>query len=371
MKSVFKKIFNKYTIYTLLGIVSIALVVFLFNYSKEEFIKIWREVKVKYLILSGISAVTIYISMGLSLWEVLKAMGKRINVFTAIAIALVSTTVNYLVSSFGVSGFALRAHLLGRRGVPLGVSVTASIVLTVVIYLVLVIIIFLGSILMLFHSNPTTTQVLQNLLLIIAMAGVCALIIVFLFHNDIRASFVRKVFKLINKVSYKLFTLIIPKYRFDIFVLQLETGINFIQQKKGRLTRAIVYVCLDWLATILILYFAFLAVGIHISAGLLVTGFAVGMATTLIPVLPGGIGAMELAMTAVYANAGIPWENALTVCLIYRFMYYIIPGLVSIFVYWVLQLTDHKNQKRFAHYRRRSKSMLMEGQEGGEDERKN
>ena len=113
----------------------------------------------------------------------------------------------------------------------------------------------------------------------------------------------------------------------------------------------IIYVCADWLFTILVLYFAFRAVGIHITAGVLVAGFAVGMVTTLIPILPGGLGAMELAMTAVYSQMGIDWDSALMASLIYRVVYYILPGIVSIFIYWGLQLSSpssprkHKNSK--------------------------
>ncbi|MCL2888043.1 MAG: flippase-like domain-containing protein [Elusimicrobia bacterium] len=344
MKNFWRVLTNKYLLYTLGVLLSAALLVYIFFHSKDAFVKIWAEVNIAYLFWALAAAVAIYVCMGLSLWEVLRAMGKKINIFSAVAIALVSTTVNYLVSSFGVSGFALRAHLLGKRKVPLGVSVTASIVLTVIIYMVLGLIILQGSMLMLFTSNPTKKEILQNFLLIIAMGAVCVTIIVFLFHNDLRITWVRNGFRLVNRISYKLFSLLIPKARFDIFSRQLESGINFIQQKKGRLTLAVVYVCADWLCTVLILYFAFRAVGVNIPAGLLIAGFAVGMATTLIPVLPGGLGAMELAMTAVFANGGIPWEKALTACLIYRFMYYIIPGLVSIVVYWILKFSEKRRR---------------------------
>ncbi|WP_424245822.1 TIRG00374 family protein [Elusimicrobium posterum] len=346
MKKFFKPFLNKYFLYTLAALVSVGVLVAVFFQSKDQFIEIWTKVNTKYLVLCGVCAVAIYFSMGMALWEILRVMGKKLSIPSTIAIALVSTTVNYLVSSFGVSGFALRAHLLGRRKVPLGVSVTASIVSSVIIYFVLAIIILMGSTLMFLSSSATQEQMLQNLLLIIGMGVVCFVITMFLFNNDFRITWVRKIFRLINRISYKLFSAIIPKYRFDNFRNQFETGITFIQKKKGRLTFPIIYICADWLFTMLILYFAFRAVGEYVSAGVLIAGFAVGMATTLIPILPGGIGAMELAMTAIFANSGIPWESALTACLIYRFSYYIMPGVFSIFVYWALQLSDSTSTMR-------------------------
>ena len=149
----------------------------------------------------------------------------------------------------------------------------------------------------------------------------------------------RNIFRLVNKVLFHGFKALIPKGRYDDFTDQLDEGISLIHQKKKKMTRTIIYVCADWLFTILVLFFAFRAVGVHITAGVLVAGFAVGMVTTLIPVLPGGLGAMELAMTAVYAQMGIDWDAALMATLIYRVVYYVIPGIVSIFIYWGLQLS--------------------------------
>lgn len=329
----------KFLGYALGIILSLGLIAFLVYQSKDSFVKIWRGVQTEYLFLSVLSSALIYVAMGLSLYEVLRIMGRKIGKGAAIGIALVSTTVNYVVSSLGVSGFALRAHLLNRRRVPFGTCVTASIVITVLLYFVLAIIILQGSVLMLFNSSATTLQILKNFTLIVVMCGVCAAITAFLFNNEWRSKWVRKIFRLMNKVLYRVFRALIPKGKYDDFVDQLDEGIDLIHKKKNKLTGTIIYVCMDWLFTILVLFFAFRAVGVHISAGVLVAGFAVGMVTTLIPILPGGLGAMELAMTAVFSQMGVDWDAALMATLIYRVVYYVLPGIVSIFIYWGLQLS--------------------------------
>ena len=348
---------TKFLLY-LLGItLSLGIIALLIYQGKDSIVKIWQEVKTKYLFLSLLSSVLIYISMGMSLYEVLRIMGRRINKGAAIGIALVSTTVNYVVSSMGVSGFALRAHLLNRRRVPFGMCVTASIVITVLLYFVLAIIILQGSVLMFFNSSATTMQIVKNFLLIIVMCAVCVFITAFLFNNEWRSKWIRKMFRWLNKFLFNVFRALIPKGRYDDFVDQLDEGIELIHKKKKKLTWAIVYVCADWLFTILVLYFAFRAVSVHISAGVLVAGFAIGMATTLIPILPGGLGAMELAMTAVFAQMGIDWEAALMATLIYRVTYYIIPGIVSIFIYWGLQLSESPKRSK------RAKEVSYEGRD--------
>ena len=329
----------KYLFYVLGIIFSLGLIALLVYQAKDSFVKIWQNVQTKYLFLSVLSSVLIYVAMGMSLYEVLRIMGRRIGKSAAIGIALVSTTVNYAVSSLGASGFALRAHLLNRRRVPFGTCVTASIVITVLLYFVLAIIILQGSVLMLFHSSTTTVQLLKNFGLIVVMCAVCVVVTAFLFNNEWRSKYIRKTFRLMNKVLFHGFGALIPKGRYDDFMDQLDEGIDLIHKKKKKMTWTIIYVCADWLFTILVLFFAFRAVGVHIAAGVLVAGFAVGMVTTLIPILPGGLGAMELAMTAVYAQMGIDWDAALMATLIYRVVYYVLPGIISIFIYWGLQLS--------------------------------
>jgi uncharacterized protein (TIRG00374 family) len=335
------KLLNKKSILvTLSCIVSVSIVAWLVYDAKDSFIKIWNEVNTLYLILACLSSAAIYVCMGLSLWETLKLLGQRINLGAAISIAFVSTTVNYLVSSMGVSGFALRAHLLGKRQIPLGISVMASIVITVLLYFVLLIIILQGTLLLLLSNNASMEQMLKNFSVVVGVASVGAVVTAFMFNSNFRYKWLRRIFLLINKIIYNLFRALIPKNNFSAFAKQLDNGISTIHKHKVKLTRAIVYICGDWVFTILILYMAFLAVGVHISIGVLLAGFAIGMVTTLIPVLPGGLGAMELVMTSVFSQMGIDWNLALMATLIYRFVYYIIPGIISVFVYWGLKLSE-------------------------------
>ncbi len=335
------KFLNKKNIVVILTcLLSVSIVAWLVYDSKDNFIKIWNEVNTVYLLLACLASATIYFFMGMSLWETLKLLGHKINIGAAISIAFVSTTVNYLVSTMGASGFALRAHLLGKRNIPLGASVMSSIVITVLLYFVLIIIILQGTLLLLFSHNAAPGQMLKNFILVVVIAAIGALVTAFMFNNEFRYKGIRKMFMLLNKIIYNLFGALIPKNNYSAFAKQLDNGINTIHNNKLKLTRAIVYICGDWIFTILILYLAFLAVGIRIPIGTLLAGFAIGMATTLIPILPGGLGAMEIAMTSVFSQMGIDWDSALMASLIYRVVYYIIPGIISVFVYWGLKLSE-------------------------------
>jgi uncharacterized protein (TIRG00374 family) len=322
-------------------LISVSIVGWLIYDGKDNFVKVWNGVNTWYLVLACASSAAIYVCMGMSLWETLKLLGTRINLIAAISIAFVSTTVNYLVSSLGVSGFALRAHLLGKRKVPLGISVMASIVITVLLYSVLIVIILLGTLLLFLTQGASPQQVIRNFAVVVGIAVLGAVITAFFVNNEFRYQAIRKSFLIINKIIYKLFGKLIPKNNYSAFDKQFDNGIKTIHKNKYKLTRAIIYICGDWIFTILILYLAFLAVGIKIPIGVLLAGFALGMATTLIPILPGGLGAMEIAMASVFSQmGGVEWETALMAALIYRVVYYILPGIISVIVYWGLKLSE-------------------------------
>lgn len=333
---------KKKTFWLIIGcLISVSIIGWLIYDSKDNFVKIWNEVNTWYLVLACLSSGAIYVCMGLSLWETLKLLGQKINIGAAISIAFVSTTVNYLVSSFGVSGFALRAHLLGKRNVPLGISVMASIVITVLLYSILIFIILLGTLLLVVTKGMSPEQMLRNFAVVIGIAVAGAFVTAFLFNDEFRYKSIRRIFVLINKIIYNLFGKLIPKNNYSAFEKQFDNGIKTIHKNKSKLTRAILYICGDWIFTILILHLAFLAVGVHMPVGALIAGFALGMVTTLIPILPGGLGAMELAMASVFSQmGGIEWDTALMAALIYRVVYYIIPGIISVIIYWGLKLSE-------------------------------
>lgn len=281
-----------------------------------------------------------YLMIGFSLWEILSLLSHELSFLGVFGIAFVSTTANYFVSSAGVSGFALKAHLLRERGVPYGATVTASVLSTALIYFVLGVIIAQGTLYMALRMRGTLIPILEGVMGLSVLAVTSVPFLMFFFNRQMRGRVTRKLFHWVNRVVYYFSKKEIPREDFRRFEGQLNEGLEKIRSEHGKLTRAIVYTCLDWGLTMMSLYFCFRAVGISLSAGHLSTGFAVGQAATLIPILPGGLGAMEGSMAGVFQRLGIPFEDAMVAVLIYRMVYYIIPGLLSIFLLWGLKVSQ-------------------------------
>lgn len=332
---------SKKTVVVIFGVsISILLLALMIGRGYKDFLEVLRSVKPIYLFFALASSAMVYVFMGFALWEILRLLGARVKFISVIGIAFVSTTVNYFVSSMGVSGFALRAHLLDKRGISFGKSVTASVVISVLLYAVLAFFVLQGSIFLFLDTKVVNIQVMEGFAGVIILLAISVAFVVNFFTRTLRSKWTKMLFKAINHLAYFFSATIIPQEDFDHFERQLEEGVQAIKKEKHKLTIAVLYICADWIFTLLILYLGFKAVGVTVPAGSLVSGFALGMITTLIPFLPGGLGAMELTMTAVFTGLGISWHNALVACLIYRFCYYVIPACISIFVYWGLKLSE-------------------------------
>ena len=285
-------------------------------------------------------ALVSYLMVGLALGEVLSLLGYGLSLGEVLGIALVSTTANYLVSSAGVSGFALKAHLLRKRRVPYGTTVTASVLTSAILYIVLAAIVGQGLIYLFLHLQGTKIAIMESALGLVILLAVAVPLLVFFFNQKFRSRVSRKLFSWLNHAAFTLSKSEIPREEFQEFEEQLAHGLERIRRGRGRLTKTIAYTCLDWGFALLTLYCGFLAVGVRLPVGHLSAGFTAGQAATLIPLLPGGLGAVEGSMAAVFQSLGIDWEQALVAVLIYRIAYYVVPGMISVFVLWGLKVSE-------------------------------
>ena len=302
-----------------------------------------REAHPLFLLAAFSFSCTSYLFMGLSLWEVLKILGYRLPFWETVGVSFVSTTVNYFVSSGGVSGFATRAHLLSRRKIPYGISVTSSVVISVFIYLVLSIIIVEGMVLQILKTNQFGMKFFEGVAGVLFVLCFAFALVLLFFHHELRSAWARKIYHIVNHCLFFFSKKEIPEETFLEFEGQLGEGIRTIHARRYELPLVLAYVCLDWVSNIFILNFAFRAVGENMASTKLIIGFAFGQLMTVIPILPGGLGAMEAAMTAAYTQMGCGLGPALAATLIFRFLYYLVPSFASIFVYWGLKVSETKD----------------------------
>ena len=276
--------------------------------------------------------------VGLALSEILTVLGHSLGGPTVLGIALVSTTANYLISAGGVTGFALKAHLLHKRRVPIATTVTASAVTSAILYAVLAVILTQGLVTLLLRLRGARLAIMENAFgLIVLLAGAAFLLVAF-FNRSVRGRLAHRLFRLTNRAAFSLSQREIPPEDFAAFEVQLTQGLARIRAGKGRLTSTVLYTCLDWGLAMTSLGLCFRAVGVKLPVGHLSAAFTTGQAATLIPVLPGGLGAAEGSIEALMGVLGVGAGETLVAAVLFRLCYYVAPALLSVLVFWGLKV---------------------------------
>ncbi|MGC9069817.1 MAG: lysylphosphatidylglycerol synthase transmembrane domain-containing protein [Elusimicrobiales bacterium] len=313
----------------------------------EKLIEIYMVSDKRFLLLSMISSITSYLFMSLSLHEMLSILGYRIPFTDTFSITLISTTVNYFISSAGISGFALRTHLLNIRKIPVSIAITISVVLTAFIYLILGFIIMQSFFLYFFEIRKINLQMLEGFVGVIFIFAIPFFMTLIIYNHRFRNRWAIRLFYFINKTLYSITKYSIAKEDFREFKNRLNHGIKILHTKRFELAKVAGYVLLDWIFNILVLYFAFRSVGNNLSITSLVIGFSFGIVMTVIPFLPSGLGLMEFVISIYYSSYNIPVESAVFSSLVFRVFYYVVPFIISLILYYGIKIAEPQLKDSF------------------------
>lgn len=75
--------------------------------------------------------------------------------------------------------------------------------------------------------------------------------------------------------------------------------------------------------------FALVAVGVHVSVGLFLLAYALGMIGALIPLVPAGLGIVETVVPAILHHSGVPLPTALAGVVAYRVLGTLLPAVAG------------------------------------------
>ena len=280
-----------------------------------------------------------YAAMSRSYQGIADAAGCRLGFGEWMRITFVSNTVNYLVTSAGLSGFAVRMYLLSQRGIPSGRAVLISLVQTFLTNFTLLFFIAIGfaTLVLRHHLEPAALGAASTAVAV--FVGMLAYGVVLIYHRRLR----RRTLLFLADAAHRVLRRVAPRWtprRVGLWRFQhnLNEGLEFLFARKDRMLGPAGWITLDWALTITILWSAFRSVHYPIALGLVVIGFAVGILFSLVSLVPGGLGVMEGSMTAVFVSLSVPLEPAIVAVLIFRLAYYVIPLLVSVVLFHGLML---------------------------------
>jgi glycosyltransferase 2 family protein len=273
-----------------------------------------------------------YLTMARSYQGIADAAGHPVPLVDMLKITFVANSMNYLVATGGLSGFAVRMYFFTRLGMPSQMAVIVSLAQTFLTNITLLAFVLVGfAYVFASHTLQGSALVATTALLALAIAaaGLAALL---LLHPRLR----RRTLFWLAQTSYWIMHRLLPhrtparthiwRYQFN-----LNRGITFLLSRKQAMAAPLFYIIVDWGLTILILYTSFLTVRYWIDLAEVIVGFAVGIVLSFATLIPGGLGVMEGSMAAIFASLGVPFETAVVAVLLFRVAYYLLPLLISLF----------------------------------------
>ena len=311
-----------------------ALVVLVLLSDGKELLRTAANVTPAALALPMALSVLSYAAMARSYQGIANVAGRHLPYWSWLRITFVSNTANYLVTSAGLSGFAVRMLLLSQQGVSSGRAVLISLVQTFLTNFTLLLFILAGMVSLVVRKH------MGGLVLGVAVATVVgfALMLVFVLVLAIRPGLRRRTLLRLTVTVHALGRRFAPTWtprrgRLGKFQHNLDQGFDFLLKRKERMIVPTGWILFDWLLTVGVLWAAFWAVNNPLPLSVVMMGFGVGLFCSLVSFIPGGLGIMEGSMTAVFVSLGVPMEPTVLAVLIFRLTYQIIPLVMSLFLF--------------------------------------
>jgi len=272
-----------------------------------------------------------YGSLGYGFAVTSKLFGVRLSQRDLFEIGFVSFALNHLITFGGVAGYSLRVLLIKRRRQSVRDVLVASVFHSTLNNLTLLAL-FPAGLIYLLLSYPLARG--EGIGVGIAAALLFVLVVLapaVIFVEPLRVVVLRWLEKAVLRVTRRDI-----EARMKELSGTLERGINALKERPAVLVLLAGLVVADWVSCIVAFGFCLDAVGDPVSPGVLLTGFAIGVTVGLLSMIPGGLGAQEASLVAVYTILGVPFEQAVLAAILFRAVYYLVPFLVSLLFYFRL-----------------------------------
>jgi uncharacterized protein (TIRG00374 family) len=266
-----------------------------------------------------------------SAWELTHIAVPGISRFLAATSQLVSNALAKVVPGGVVAAGATYFQMLSESGVPRGQAAAALAAVSFISNLVL-------------FSLPAVALVVAALsapipqdLLPVAVAG--ALLFLLMFAAVFMIVKYDKVLLFIGGVVERVVCWFAKRLHKDWSATAqdfLDRRNEVVEALGQRWPKALAAAVANWMLDYAVLFVALYAVGAQPRASLVLVAFAGSAVLGMIPITPGGLGFVEIGLTAMLIAAGIPGPDAALATLAYRLFQFWLPipaGAVAYFVF--------------------------------------
>ena len=319
---------------SLLVVAFLGMVVAVLWADRDEFTDIIKEVEPARLLIPLFLGLLSYGAMARSYQGIAHAAGADLPFFAWLRITFVSNTINYIVTSGGLSGLAVRMLLLSKHGVASGRAVVISFVQTFLTNFTLLLFIVAGLGSLVVREHVPRVEVIAGIVAVVVFSVVLGYASVLVVNRRVR----RLTLFFLTHRAHQVMHRVLPRWtpsRQRLLRLRrnMNEGFDFLTERRDKMIWPVIWILLDWVLTLAILWYAFQSLNNPVPVTVVLIGFGVAVLCSLISLVPGGLGIMEGSMTAVFVSLGVPKSVALLASLIFRLSYHVTPLLVSAFLF--------------------------------------
>ncbi len=294
----------------IVGFMALALVMAFFT-DIPKLLNAVQQIHVEQMLFALLCTAIAYLSFALSFNGLFQMTPYRIPFSRFFSIMFISYTINFVVSSGGWAGIAIRAFLLRHEKVPYSVTVPISFAQNMVFNLVLACVSFGGLIFL--REHPEFVGGSREALVLLFMLGlvaVVALMLLLFFHGRLRKWLLRVLIRVGVGAGRTFLRKNTSHKRLVEIRNNLENTIQFLHRSWLQLLVAVLFLGLHGLGllTALTLFFASARSGCRLPQGLM-AGFTVAwfLTSTINPVPRRGLGISEVALAGTLPAIGSGW----------------------------------------------------------------
>jgi uncharacterized protein (TIRG00374 family) len=260
---------------------------------------------------------------------ILKVLDIRLRLREVLAITLSSLAVSHILSAGGVGGWVVTYNALRKRRVPHGLIFVAIAAQQFFNYAVLWVVFALALIYLILARGESIAGYLVGIVLIAFLLWLTAYGVYLYNHRSRMRLRVTQLARLVNVVARRE---VIQERHIDGWLDNLFIGMRRMTSHHGAYRNTAGLACGFWIFDMLCLYVTFIAFGYPIGFSHLAVAYVVAYAVGTLAPTPGGLGAIEGILIALFVSFGVPSAEAVAVVLVYRLINFwlpIPPGLVA------------------------------------------
>lgn len=263
---------------------------------------------------------------------ILKVLYIRLRLREVLAITLSSLALSHVLSAGGVGGWVVTYNALRKRRAPHGLIFVAIAAQQFFNYVVLWFVFALAMLYLIVARGQSIAGYLVGIVLIGLILWLTGYGVYLSNHRSRMRRRVTQLAHLANRVMRRE---VVHKRHIDGWLDNLFAGMRRMTSHRGAYRQTAVLACGFWIFDMLCLYATFVAFDYHIGFGYLAVGYVVAYAIGTLAPTPGGLGAIEGILIALYVSFGVPSATAVAVVLVYRLINFwlpIPPGFIAYLV---------------------------------------